>query len=133
MPEYVSSWGRSADEIRRTIRDREHGSSLCALFRVLDFQKLVERNGHVVRVELPGQLCSVLRSLPGCAYAEVLRTAPLSDAIIVGVFERHDSLELAAKSVSVHVFDLDHLRLPCPQLAIARGPLDEVLPSEPTA
>ena len=103
----------------------------CALFRVLDFQRLIDRNGHVIRCELPGQLCSVLRSLSGCVHAEVLRVPRLIRCdSSSGGFERREPLELAIKAISDHVFDLEHLRLPCPPLAVTRGPLEEMLPSE---
>jgi hypothetical protein len=129
MSEYISSFGKTAEEIRRVAFRSEPGT-VWARFTVKDFQRLTDMNGHVVRLELPGQVCSFLRRSGGCECAEVLRTPHLADAVVVATFRDERALEDAATALASHVFQLQHFRLPCPPLDVTRKPLQELLSSD---
>jgi len=128
MVEFISSWGKTADEIRRTAGARYAQGHVYARITILAFQRLCDENGHVVRVELPGQICGFLRASPRCVYAEILHTPNLADATVVGVFESLGALDTAVAGLSTTVFELEHFTLRCPPLDITRGSLDDVLP-----
>ena len=124
MAEYISSWGLTEKEI--TDRAASGGVWLCVT--VVDFQHLCDQHGHVVRLDLPGQIRTILRTTPHCRSADVLRTPDLADAVILGCFETDGAADSASAILRDSVFRFDHFELPCPPLRLARGPLERLLP-----
>ena len=84
---YIPSFGKTPEDSTRGRYFRARGCS--GQFTVKDFQRLCDMNGHVVKVELPGQLCLFLRKREGCRWAEVLRTPHLANAAVIAGFEEH--------------------------------------------
>ena len=132
MTEYIPSTGKEPEDIRRAAIDLCRQGTVSVRFTVLGFQRLCDENGHVVRVDLPGAICSYVRAHPGCRYAEVLRTPQFADASIVAVIETRAMLDQLIKALSRHEFRLPQwagpeVILPRLPLETAIGSLDEAL------
>jgi hypothetical protein len=125
--EFISSWGKSADEIRNIISEQKYLDGVCLRITVRDFKRLCDENGHVVKLDLPGKICGVLRTYMGCMYAEVLHTPNLSDAVVIADFTSKAMSEAASAELTGSTFQFEHLKLPCPPLAITSGSLADVL------
>jgi hypothetical protein len=129
MQEYTTSLGKPAGEVLVAAGACYTSGAVAARFVVKDFRRLCDENGHVINIELPGQLCGFLRARAGCRYSEIVRTAHLSDAVILGIFNGGTVFQNAVAALGSHVFQLDYLTLPCPTIDIHRGPLDRLLQS----
>jgi hypothetical protein len=127
MTEHISSWGKSAAAIRAAAGVHVTSKSVCVRVTILDFQDLIDDNGHVVRLDLPGSICGDLRRSTGCTYAEVLHTENLSDAEVIALFEGSVAADRSIEGILARTFQLEHLALPCPPLAVTRGPIDQIL------
>lgn len=126
MAEQISSWGKPVDEILAQAAERMTPGSLSARINVRDFAGVCVAYGHIVPLELPGAICSFLRTHLGCLYAEVQRIPDQHEPAIVGVFQNEAMLEIAVTQLSSHTFSLDY-GLPCPPLEISTGTLIQVI------
>jgi hypothetical protein len=130
MAEFISSWGRSAEQISGEATC--HFGEGCVAVRVTipEFPLLRDTYGHVIR-DLPGSLCGFLRAQPPCRYAEVLHTPNDGDAVVIALFENQVALAQSVADLRRYRFELSHLTLPCPPLETAVGSLEELLRADP--
>jgi hypothetical protein len=127
MQDYIPNIGKTAEEICRIAGSCCATGAVAARFVLTDFQHLCDANGHVVKLDLPGQVCGFLRAHPGCTYAEILRTPHLADAVLIGIFNSKTAVRDIAAALSSQVFQLQHLTLPCPPMAVTDGLLERLL------